>query len=219
MKEQLLQLYNHHLQAFRKVVNQFPQDDLNGPFLMSPGSAYFQQPSPLLVIGQETNGWSCFVEEPLKQMETYEKFAVGQNESSDVFWSMIRKTEALLGNEPFSCAWTNFSKFDLYGLRPHGKYEKAIASLDNLLVEEIKILQPEVCLFFTGPYFDNRLRKAFGGMAFENVNGWDPKQLCRLRHESLPFLTFRSYHPWFLKLKGLDNNLLEFISNIKVYNL
>lgn len=214
MKEELFRLYQNSQPIFRDIVGAFPGDELGGPFLMSPDQNYSVQKNPLLIIGQETNGWTYHVDEIQKQMDTYEEFNVGQDFNSTTFWNVIRKVEHVLGNDPHSCAWTNLSKFDLYGGKSYGKYEKAIAQLDKLIVDEVRILDPKVCLFFTGPDFDTRLKKALPGIKFEAVENWNAKQFCRLVHPQLPENSFRSYHPKSLRLRRLENDLLNYLTKL-----
>ncbi len=219
MKEELFKLYQNAQDTFRQIVNAFPGDELGGPFLMSPQQNYNRQKNPLLIVGQETNGWTYHVEEIKKQMDTYEEFNVGEEFNSTTFWNVIRKVEEVLGNERQSCAWTNLSKFDLYGAKSYGKYEKAISQADKLIVDEIKILDPKVCLFFTGPDFDSRLKRTFPGLKFEPVENWNDKQFCRLVHPALPEFTYRSYHPKSLRLRRLENDLLDFLSGLGTEHL
>lgn len=214
MKEELLRLYLDSQANFKQVLNSFPEDDLAGPFLMSPDYHYKKQRNPLLIIGQETNGWTYFVDEVEKQMDTYEEFNVGKGFDSTTFWNVTRRVENALGNDSHSCAWTNLSKFDLYGGKSYGKYEKMIASLDKIIVDEIKIVDPTVCLFFTGPDFDSRIKKIFEGIEFEAIEGWNVKQFCRLKHPLLPQHSYRSYHPKSLRLRRLEDNFLQFLTNV-----
>ena len=216
LKEELMDLYRNRHHAFKNLIKAFPHDDLAGPFLMSPADRYQYQRNPLLVVGQETNGWTYYAEELEKQMKTYEEFNVGVTQNSSPFWKLVRKMEGIFGNEPYSCTWTNFSRFDLYGRRAYGKYERAIASLDGILADEIRITAPKVCLFFTGPYFDGRLMDVFPNVEFIEVEGWCTKQFCRLKHPLLPELTFRSYHPKSLRLRNLEKKFIDFISNLTI---
>ena len=214
MKDALFNLYREKQPLFRSVVKRFPFDDLAGPFLMSPDPSFHAQKVPLLVIGQETSGWTSNVEEIEKQMTVYEEFQAGKTKGYSPFWDNIRKMESLLGNYAFSTNWTNLSKFDLYGIRSYGKYEKPFATADAILAEEVRIVSPRMCMFFTGPYFDTRLKAVFEGLEFIEIPGWTLKQFCALRHPQLPALSFRSYHPRSLKLKNLEKNFLTYISQI-----
>jgi hypothetical protein len=148
-------------------------------------------------------------------MTAYENFQAGKTNGYSAFWDVIRKVENLLGNDAFSTAWTNLSKFDLYGIRSYGKYEKAFSMADAILADEVRIVKPSMCMFFTGPYFDSRLKAVFEGLEFIEIPGWNMKQFCVLKHPSLPSLSFRSYHPRSLKLKNLEKNYLSYMSRIR----
>jgi hypothetical protein len=214
IKEALLNLYLEKQPLFRSVVKSFPFDDLAGPFLMSPDPGFAAQPMPLLVVGQETSGWTSNVDDVGKQMSVYEQFQSGKTKGYSAFWDLIRKLELLFGNQQFSTAWTNLSKFDLYGIRSYGKYEKSFSTADAILADEVRIVNPGMCMFFTGPYFDNRLKAVFDGLEFVEIPGWPIKQFCALRHPLLPAMAFRSYHPRSLKLKNLEKNFLTFMSDL-----
>ena len=213
MKEELLKLYREQQPLFKNVVMSFPEEDLAGPFLMSPGNKYQQQNLPLLLVGQETKGWTYYIDEIEKQMLTYEKYNVGVEEDTNAFWNISRKLEKLLGNEPYSSAWTNVSRFDLYGGKVYGKFEKAVSSFDRLIIDEIKIVCPKVCLFFTGPDFDKRLKNIFEDVEFVEIPGWKVSQLCLLKHPTLPVYSFRSYHPKSLKLHRLEGDFIKTIAD------
>ena len=214
MKERLLEVYQDRQKDFINVISKFPDDELSGPLLMSPNENYGQQPNPLLVIGQETNGWEYHVEDLCKQMEHYEKFNVGINYYASPFWSVTRKLESALGNQPYSCAWTNISKFDFNEGRPYGENETAIATLDDILVTEIQIIQPKVCIFFTSHHFDRRIKAIFPEIEFSKVEGFLLNQLSHLKHPDLPDLTFRTYHPRYLRISGLEEDFIEFIGGL-----
>lgn len=211
MKEKLLKAYQDRKADFKSVKTQFADKNMAGPFLMSPNDKYAGQPYPLLIVGQETKGWGYHVDDLSKQMEVYENFNVGIDYYASPFWNVTRKVEKALGNEPHTCTWTNISKFDLEGGRAYGECETAIATLDNLLVTEINIIKPKVCLFFTGPSFDGRIKNMFPDIEFATVPGHTTRQLSQLKHPDLPLLTFRSYHPNYLRRSKLEPEFINFI--------
>ena len=213
MKNKLLNLYNNRQQDFKGIIEKFPEDDLAGPFLMSPNEEYVNQPNKLLIIGQETNGWSYHIDELDKQMKTYEDFNVGIEYRASPFWNISRKVEKALNNTPYTCAWTNISKFDLDSGRPYGEYETAISKLDDILISEINIIQPDFCMFFTGPSFDQRLRTIFQDIEFIELPNWSIRQFCQLKHPDLPENSFRSYHPKSLRLRYLEDDFIDYITN------
>jgi len=214
MKEQLLEAYKNRHADFKTVRTKFADEQMAGPFLMSPNENYTIQPFPLLIIGQETNGWHENVDDLNKQMEAYEKFNVGIDYYASPFWNVTRKVEKALGNEPHTCAWTNISKFDFDDGRSYGEYETEIASLDNLLLTEINIIKPKVCIFFSGPSFDGRIKSIFPQIEFVTVSGHSSRQLSQLKHPDLPILSFRSYHPNYLRRSGLESEFINFISGL-----
>ena len=214
MKEQLLKAYQGRQAEFKSVRAKFSDDDMAGPLLMSPNDKFANQPNPLLIIGQETYGWDYNVDDLVMQMDVYENFNVGKDYFASPFWNVTRKVEMALGNEPYSCAWTNISKFDIDGGRAFGEHQIAIATLDNLLLEEIHILKPKVCIFFTGPSFDIRIKNIFTGVEFITIENQTFNQLCQLKHKDLPEFTFRSYHPNYLRRSGLETDFIKYITDL-----
>jgi hypothetical protein len=215
MKEQLKNLYTNNINAFNQIRLTFPNEqfDLPGPFLMSPNTLYSRQKRRLLIIGQQTKGWTYDVDIE-KQQSTYESFNVGENYYSSPFWNITRKLEKAVGNDAFSCAWTNINKFDLEEDRPYGEFEQAISKLDSILIEEINIIKPEVCMFFTGPAFDYRIKNLFLEIELIEIEGWSVRQFCRLKHKDLPEKSFRSYHPKALRIQQLEDKFIKDMENI-----
>jgi hypothetical protein len=215
MKEQLKNLYSNNHTDFKKIRETF-SEDLPGPFLMSPNSLYEKQKNKLLIIGQQTKGWTYDLDVD-KQMSTYELFNVGENYYASPFWNITRKLERSIGNEALSCAWTNINKFDLDEDRPYGEIETAISKLDSILADEIKIIQPDICMFFTGPDFDSRLRNIFPNLKMIEIIGWNSRQFCQLKHMDLPLHSFRSYHPRSLRIQKMEDRFIqEFVNKISI---
>jgi hypothetical protein len=213
MENELLAIYESRKKEFNDIVEKFPEAKMGGPFLMSPNDKYKNQKNPLLIIGRETHGWTSERGNLTKQMEKYIEFNLGIKYRPSPFWNVTRKVEKVIQNEPFSCAWTNFSKFDFYAGSSYGKYEVAISHVDNLLIDEIRVIKPKVCLFFTGPSFDQRIKKVFNKIEFSEIEGWRVRQLCQLNHPSLPMMTFRTYHPRSLRMQKLENRFINFIGS------
>ncbi len=214
MKKQLLDLYLNRHADLKWVREQFPNEDMAGPFLMSPSAEYALQPHPLLIIGQETGGWHYHLDELDKQMNAYETFNVGEQYYASPFWNVTRKVEAALGNKPYTCAWTNLSKYDLNDGHAYGEFEAAISSVDDILLGEINIIKPKVCVFFTGPSMDTRLSKVFRQLLFQEIPGFEKREFAKLSHPALPEWTFRSYHPKYLRMQGKEEAFIDFIMSL-----
>lgn len=214
IREQLIQLYKEKADDFRHVVESFPKADLAGPFLMSPNKKYFDQERRLLIVGQQTKGWTYHVSDVEKQIGTYEGFNLGKKYYSSPFWNITRKLERAIGNKEYSSAWTNINKFDLNSDKPYGKYENEIKILDNILINELEIIQPHICVFFTGPSFDNRLRSIFKEVSFNKIESWDKRQLVQLKHPLLPELTFKTHHPKSLRIRHIESRFIDFMKTV-----
>jgi hypothetical protein len=61
-----------------------------------------------------------------------------------------------------------------------------------------------------------RLKRIFDGVKFEPIGDWNLKQFCRLIHPELPQYSFRSYHPKSLRLRRLENDLLEYLEKMDI---
>jgi hypothetical protein len=216
IKDELLKAYCKRIPYFQHIQDSCKNEKIAGALLMSPNENYAKQALPFLVVGQETNGWDIFAdavskEECKRMMSIYEKFNVGEKRYTKPFWSVIRKIETLLGNDPCSCAWTNLSKYDQDCKRPDAEHRKIFSIVDNLLIDEIKILKPKICIFFTSHYLDYRLENVFEQIEFIRSDGFDINTFCQLKHPNLPVLTFRTYLPLYLRKNGIEGPVIDYI--------
>jgi len=85
--------------------------------------------------------------------------------------------------------------------------------LDSILIDEIDIIKPNICMFFTGPDFDYRLKNIFTGIEFIEIEGWNIRQFCKLKHKKLPETSLRSYHPKSLRIQHLEERFILQMSN------
>lgn len=213
MKNKLFDLYSFRASDFDNIREKIQTEEIHGPFLMSVNSKYLEQERKLFIIGQETNGWENF-EDIKKQMSVYEGFNLGINYYSSPFWNVIRKVERALKNKEYSCAWTNISKFDVDNKRPTGDNERIISKVDNILIDELEIVKPDICVLFTSHTFDYRLKKIFAEIELISVPGFEKKVLCQLKHKDLPEHTYRTYHPKYLRISGYESEFIDFIKTI-----
>ena len=210
MNTDLRQLYQTHLARFAEVVEAFPDEDLEGPLLISP-STYFDQPTKLMVIGQETGGWSGDYIDIDAQVKEYTNFNMGESYRSTPFWNVTRKVEAALGLPHYSCAWSNLNRFDYEGGPPFGDILAEISKLDFLLRDEIRILQPDVCVFYTNRKYDHRLVALYPGLEFHDIDGLPASHFARLSHADLPASTYRTPHPRTMRMKQWEESFITFI--------
>lgn len=215
MKKSLAEIYNNKISDFEKIADKFKDVDLHGPLLTSPGKLYENSKIKLLIVGQETKGWHNINSGIEHLMNIYEKFDLGRNYYSSPFWNITRKVERALEIEEYSCAWTNLNKYDVNAKRPKGIYEKEISSFDDILVDEIELLNPDICVFFTGPHFDTRLKKIYNNLIFQAEDDWKTNQLVSLKHEKLPKITIRTYHPKYLRMQKFESAFIELVKRKK----
>lgn len=211
MRDQLFALYQKNHEKFKSIRRSHAAEVLVGPHLLAPPTSYKYQKNPLLIIGQNTGSWLDDVEDLKRQMDTTEEFNVGKGYFSSPFWNVTRKVESALGNEDYSTAWTNVSKFALGKGQVDGRLAASIAKVDHILVDEIAIVSPKVCLFYTGPELDTRVCTIFDGINFDTLGGYDNKLLVRLVHPALPHHSYRTYHPGYLRRAKLEQRLVDFM--------
>ncbi len=210
--ELLKNLYQKSLNDFQCFTDKFSKECLHGPLLINP-KAYYGQETKLLIIGQETYGWASEYTDINAQMSCYEEFNVGENYVSSPFWNVTRKVERLLNIEPFSCAWSNLNRFDHNGGSPVGDVEFEMPQFDRILVDEIKILKPDICLFYTNHKYDWRLKNIYDGLLMEDIHGLPTNHFCKLSHSDLPFRSYRTPHPKTMRMQGWENQFIEYLTN------
>ena len=216
--ESLRELYEASLERFAQFVKSFPNEHFNGPLLMDP-SRYFQQPKKLLVIGQETYGWSCKYYDIDAQFDFYRMFNAGENKCKSPhtgpFWNITRKVEKTLGIESYSTAYSNLNRFDHNGGPPKDqKVLEELLNLDFIVKEEIQILKPDICLFYTNRKYDYRIKVLYPGVQLQNIEGLPSNHFVHLIHKSLPTLTFRTPHPRTIRMKRWEDAFLTFMGSL-----
>ena len=72
--------------------------------------------------------------------------------------------------------------------------EDSVAQL-GLLEAEVRILKPDVAVFFTGPEYDARLQTTFPDVRFVRRDD----EVTQLRSNLLPEKSFKTYHPTYLR--------------------
>ena len=194
-----------HLIATRE---QFGDLHLEGPLLMDLGR-YWRQPIKLFIIGQETNGWNCDYDDISSLQKTYRDFNMGERYYSSPFWNITRKLERLIGIEAYSCAWSNLNRYDYNGGAPTPEIAAKLSVLDYLVREEVQIVKPDICMFYTNRKYDKRLRAQYEGLIFEEVPGLPFNHFCKLVHGNLPSQTYRTPHPKTIRLQSWEKAFIS----------
>ncbi|MBI5528462.1 MAG: hypothetical protein HY897_19185 [Deltaproteobacteria bacterium] len=214
INDDLKGLYLQHIVFLVEAMKSLPQEQLDGfsgPLLMKCPweTEYRESRKRLLIVGQQTNGWEPTFRDILaltareiveNGMEHYEAFRMGRDYINTPIFLCPHFLHSVI-NGPVkkpSFMWTNVWKIDFGGNSiGQGTQDAVIGSFD-VLKDEVRILKPDVVVFFTGHYYDDAIARQFPGVEFQGIEGVGRAGLAKLSHESLPDLTFRTYHPGFL---------------------
>ncbi|MFG7445933.1 hypothetical protein [Klebsiella pneumoniae] len=214
MNNKLNLIYINNIGILNEYSKRYSDKNLHGPLLLNI-SNYSSQKIKLMVVGQETFGWN---KSPsiVDQQATYQKFNFGSSYYSSAFWNIIRKVERSLNIEPYAIAWSNLNRFDIdCGSPDRTELAQDIASLDYLVKEEISILKPDICIFFTNHKYDKRLSDLYRDLVFDNIDGLPKKHFSRLHHPDLPKYTLRAPHPRTIRTQRWEDGFIMAVSQFK----
>jgi hypothetical protein len=194
----LLELYCRHWSALSDVMSR--DERLSTPYLVWSHPDYEQAAIRLVVVGKETNGWEdrsrvagAEPEEAVRAlMGTYRKFRLGTDYSGKrSFWTPIHELYRRLNpNGPaLGFVALNASKMDQDRSIP-GKDVRDALIRTGLLRDEVRILEPHIVVFHTGPDYEGWLDGWFPGLTRTG-----DARLARLTATGLPTHAFRTYHP------------------------
>lgn len=85
--------------------------------------------------------------------------------------------------------------------RLNNKVQNLIDTKFNILEDEIRIINPDIVLFLTGPNYDDYIRTQLDGVKFYELenSGYKKRQFARVEHPVLEGRkAFRVYHPGYL---------------------
>jgi hypothetical protein len=195
----------------------------SAPLLLSVRADWKAANSRILIVGQETNGWTSSIETKPRQLKTlehfckseygidemlhaYREFAFADSYShrNSAFWRAFRHLEANVAKSPSAAMWTNLFRVDVGGSVVRSCDEDARDHLRRvqvgLLTTEVVALKPTIVVFFSGPTYDQEIAKAFSDCTFEQVFSDRPeREIALIRSELLPPHSFRIYHPNYLQ--------------------
>lgn len=214
MNNRLNQLYIKNNDIINEYRKKHSDKNLHGPLLLNI-SNYSSQKIKLMVVGQETFGWNKSLS-IVEQRTTYQEFNFGSSYYSSPFWNVIRKLERSLNIEPYAISWSNLNRFDVdCGSPDRTELAQDIASLDYLVKEEISILKPDACIFFTNHKYDKRLRDLYQDLVFDNVHRLPKKHFSKLNHPDLPKYTLRAPHPRTIRTQRWEDDFITVVSQFK----
>ena len=175
---------------------------------------YKEMNKKILIIGQEVDGWRKIKDNPKDAMLDTLDISINPpkhkpkhprpfNAFSYKFCKMVNKPQ-------FSVSWAsaNIRKFSYNKNKDNPKsrtpkiplndeVQNLIYKKFNFLKEEIKIINPDIVLFLTGPDYDCYIKAQLDGVKFHKLENsdYEKRQFTRVEHEVLPEKSFRIYHP------------------------
>ena len=194
---ELRERYQDAVSLWLRLKDEHPT--LNAPLLTNPRDEYFNAPTRLMIVGQQTGGWG--EETNLDQtvesiseylLQGYRDFDLGARYRHTPFWRAAFQIARALNpthSRP-EFIWTNLVKIADAGQRPRIQVEDEFARVE-LLQAEIRAFEPDVVVFFTGPEYDARLLTTLAGCRIETVSS----TVASVKHSALPPRAFRSNHP------------------------
>jgi hypothetical protein len=231
INQKLKELYKSKIGGAVALKEKFG-DKLDGPHMLYCWEQEYTAESnvKILFIGQENYGWyyndGIYNEGICDNVEygmcKYKDFALGAEYLKTPYWRYVHEINAHLNpgkNKNFLT--TNVSKFCAGGGPLDWETHKECVKHFDCLREEIKILNPDVIIFFSGPQYDDKIREQFNKdeLKFETVfEDIGVQELARIKGDYLPKHTYRIYHPNYLqrsKKRYLIDFLLPYIKNDK----
>lgn len=221
------ELYNIYLEYIPKLITEVGKLDngfnrkLSYPLLIDPFDNYWNQEKRIVFFGKETYGWwfddkeKYFTkkyenEELIDQLLLkYSTFKLGANYPASPFWNFCHKAFRRItkNDSKTGFVWNNVIKVDENRKTPEWKVMKSIYTCyPDLILKELEILKPDIIIFLTGPTMDRYLQYIFKGSQFTTI---EQRWLLRLKHDNLPYHSYRSYHPKYLRIRRRSEDIIE----------
>jgi hypothetical protein len=198
-------------------------DLLSAPLLIQPTQRWLDGEHRVLVVGQETREWgpdlvntfaafSSHADAVDQVLKCYREFSFG---GSGYFWTHFKDLRQAFDSSSAgfesSVLWTNLYRVSVEVATGQGKYnysaERSTSPIEraalralsrDVLLEEIKLLEPTMVVFFTGPNYDAALKDVFQGAVLSAVEPFTARQMSWVQHPALPAKSIRSYHPGYM---------------------
>lgn len=118
----------------------------------------------IMVFGQENNIWGgkefgnhgVFCGKITETIDIYENFYLNDQMYSCPFWNEYRNLKSGVNSQgkKISFLWNNIVKIGRIGIGCVPKIHKITMENFDVISEEIRILKPDILVFFTGPNYD-----------------------------------------------------------------
>lgn len=174
-----------------------------------------------MIVGQETNGWYDGYVKTKNDIEycigTYKSFKPGVANPKTLFWKYSCLFNTMINDccNETNFIWSNINKFGSTGKgRPVSEVTDMENKEFNVFTNEIQILKPDVCLFFTGPRYDDDIKNKVNDVEFVPFENFSERQLVKVKSSFLPPNSYRTYHPGYgNRIKKLYMKIFKAIIN------
>lgn len=170
-------------------------------------AVYHKADTKMMIVGQETNDWEgIFGRHSIESLQyVYKNFMIEDSYSvKSTFWRYMQNWSKLIEtgtpNGTASIVWNNIYKMGRVSEigKPNNKIQLITKKHFNVFEEELKILKPDIVLFLTGPNYDNALQSFLPEIKLHKIEEGAERQIVRCKHQALPKLAYRTYHPGYL---------------------
>ncbi|MEI6314462.1 MAG: hypothetical protein WCO89_06295 [Syntrophus sp. (in: bacteria)] len=197
--------------------------DLVGPDLIWVDDEYLKTQPRIAIIGQQVLGWDYTYPEFINNWEVvdaideYRKFDYGVRYYSTPFWRFFHQVRTLQHGPNAgqrTVLWTNLVKFvsaDENSILGKPYREAALALQDDVLITELRLTTPDICIFLTGPEYDSIIDRYYPGIKYHALNA-PVRAFAKLEHPDLPKHSYRCYHPKYLSIGGYWESTINTLS-------
>lgn len=229
INEQLLELYKSKWENLMKEYsNTYDNNNLSpkptNPLLIKVRNEedYASADIRLMIFGQETNNW---YERNNSIDDVWKKYDVFFNDGrcykkGGQFWNGVKRFEERISkkfsDKKIRFIWNNIVKIgksNKKGLPPDHIY-KLERDHFSVIKDEIEIIAPNFLLFFTGPYYDNKIEDNFGKINTEPVSPYSSRQVASFKIGNISAI--RTYHPNYLWRNNIDAYFDAIIDEIPI---
>ena len=176
----------------------------------------------ILMIGQETNGW-VFRKSVKDSMLFTLGFLYSPQHNGKLsftfpfdFCKSVNNCDYDENYRKTYFAWVSLRKFaynEKHAYPLSSEIQNIIDNEFNILEEEIKIINPDIVLFLTGPDDDFYIEKQLKSVEFKAVENYDIREFARVEHEALPKNSFRIYHP--NRIRFIKEGYKKYLASLK----
>ena len=224
VNQKLLKLFESKWGVVEKVCNVVKDEELKIVLhLACVPPNYEKMKYKILIVGQENDGWEIEDNARLSMFATLDFLNSKDDNDRRPFFSFpykfcksINNLEYIKDSKKTYFTWVNLREFS-FDEEPKtslGKEAQSIIDNEfNILEEEIKIINPDIVLFLTGPDYDFDIEKQLKGVEFKTVENYNIREFARVEHEALPKNSFRIYHP--NRIRFIKEGYKKYLESLK----